>query len=133
MRPRPISEEAHTATTKKKMADTTTTRSLRALRHQNAPEVARLSAVIVQTAEALAELERRMEAEAKAIAGKAFETEFKVSFQPDAMLYEQLEWTGTVETLRFKEVATYMDKIHRVAKAEAAAREPPPLPMELLR
>ena len=130
MRPRPISEEAHTATTKKKMADTTTTRSLRALRHQNAPEVARLSAVIVQTAEALAELERRMEAEAKAIAGKAFETEFKVSFQPDAMLYESLEWYGTVDNLRFTEVANFMDKVYRVANAEAAATEPPPLPFE---
>ena len=112
------------------MADTTTTAMLRALRHANAPEVARLSLILVEAAEALDALELRMEAEARAIAGKAFETEYKVGFQPDAMLYEQLEWTGTVETLRFKEVAAYMDKIHRVAKAEAEAREPPSLPME---
>ena len=98
---------------------TTTVERLRALRCANADEVARLTKAIVDAAEALDALERRMEAEARAIAGKGFETEFKsVSFQGDSM-HEQWAWYGAVESLRFGEVANFMDKVYRAAKMAA--------------
>ena len=98
------------------MADGTIAERLRALRRANAGEVARLAKAIVDAAEALDALERRMEAEARAMAGKGFEAQFKVSFQAESM-YEQWEWYGAVESLRFSEVANFMDKVYRAAKA----------------
>ena len=101
------------------MADGTIAERLRALRCANADEVARLTKAIVDAAEALDALERRMEAEARAIAGKGFETEFKsVSFQGESM-HEQWAWYWAVESLRFGEVANFMDKVYRAAKMAA--------------
>ncbi len=95
---------------------------LRALRRANAPEVARLTRIIVKAAEALSALEAKMEVQAKRIAGSTT-TKFRVSFQPEGMLYEQLAWSDTVDTLRFNEIATFMEKVER--EALAATKTPP--------
>ena len=106
----------------KQMADDKETKLL-ALRRANAPEVARLTRIIVEAAEALSALEAKMEVQAKRIAGSTT-TKFRVSFQPDGMLYEQLAWSDTVDTLRFNEIATFMEKVEREALV-AATKTPP--------
>ena len=87
---------------------------LDALRRRNAPEIARLCKIMVDAAEAAAALELRMEAEARAI---GFANKQEVGFQPNAMLYEQMEWYNEVQSLRFSEVANFMDRTRRAALA----------------
>ena len=90
---------------------------LDALRRRNAPEIARLCKIMVDAAEAAAALELRMEAEARAIVGFANNNKEEVGFQPNAMLYEQMEWYNEVQSLRFSEVANFMDRTRRAALA----------------
>ena len=89
---------------------------LDALRRRNAPEIARLCKIMVDAAEAAAALELRMEAEARAI-GFVNNNKEEVGFQPNAMLYEQMEWYNEVQSLRFSEVANFMDRTRRAALA----------------
>ena len=108
----------------------TTTLALRAISHKHAAKVARQAKLLHLTAKQLLRTQRRMEREARRVAGKDYKNEHgAVGFDVET-LYEQ-NTRGDIPTdPALTDIVTTVSTMEREASRVAAEAVPPPLSWE---